>query len=296
MPIINEFEYRRPKSLDETLRLLKEFKGTGRVLAGGTDLVGWLKEGAHTPRAVVDIKDVPELGGITEGKDGVHIGARATFSEVLESRLVRRKLPLLWECSRAVACGGIRNRATLAGNICSAVPCMDAAPGLLCYEAGVKVASDSGIRVVPVSQWFLGPKKTAIAESELVTGVVVPVPAGKHAGCYVKLRRYKGEDLAQVGLALLILPKNRYRVAYGAVGPTPMRAERIEAFLEGKRLTPELLAKAKRLVSKEIAPITDVRASKEYRLLLSGVMLERGLLAAQERFKGKGPALGENVI
>ena len=131
---------------------------------------------------------------------------------------------------------------------------------------------------------------------EIVTGVVIPVPKKKTAGIYVKLGRYSGEDLAQVGLAVLIEEENIYRVAFCAVGPIPKRAPKIEALLKGKKLSDALIRKARKLVSQEISPITDIRSSLEYRQLMAEVMLERGLKAAAARLLGKGPALGESLL
>jgi carbon-monoxide dehydrogenase medium subunit len=125
--------------------------------------------------------------------------------------------------------------------------------------------------------------------------LVVPLHAS-HGGCYAKLSRYRGEDLAQVGVAVLALPGREYRVAYGAVGPVPFRAPAIEAHLSGSDLDDETLAGLPPLIEEAISPIDDVRASKEYRSHMSRVMLERSLRAAAARLEGGGPAYGESVI
>ena len=295
MPIACEFEYHKPKTLPEALALLAKHKGKAQALAGGTDIIVWLKEGMRSPEAVVDVKALHELKKLELKGGALHIGARTTFTELIESKLVREKFPLLWECSRTVASVGVRTRATLAGNICSAVPSLDGGPALLAYEAFVLVQGPKAKREIPIGQWFTGPKKTALKNDELVLGVKIPLPK-RHGACYAKLGRYRGEDLAQVGLGILAFADNEYRVAFCAVGPVPARAKKIENLLNGRELSEEAILKAQELVPQEITPISDIRSSKEYRLHMAKVMLERGLKAAVARLSGEGPVYGESVI
>jgi carbon-monoxide dehydrogenase medium subunit len=296
MPITCEFEYHKPKSLPQAVELLSRNGKSAAVLAGGTDLLVWMKEGLRAPSAVVDVKGIPELHSLEATDGSLLVGACVTFTELLESAVVRSRLPLLWECSRTVASVGVRNRATLVGNICSAVPCLDSAPALLAYDASVVVEGPVAQRRTPVGHWFLGPKRTAIRPGEIVSGVHIPLPGRNAGACYVKLGRYRGEDLAQVGVGVLALEGFEYRIAFCAVAPAPVRAGRIERLLNGNELTDDLIRQAKDLVPQEIQPITDIRASKEYRTHMARVMLERGLRAAVARLAGAGPALGESVI
>ena len=295
MPIACEFEYHKPKTLPEALALLAKHKSKAQALAGGTDLLVWLKEGVRSPEAIVDVKGLRELKKLELKGGALHIGARTTFTELLESKIVREKFPLLWECSRTVASVGVRNRATLVGNICSAVPSMDGAPALLCYEASVIVQGPKGRREMPIAQWFVGPKKTALKDGELALEVRIPLPK-KHGACYAKLGRYRGEDLALVGLGILAFRHGEYRLAFCAVGPVPARARKIESVLNGQSLCAEAVLKAQDLVPSEIQPITDIRSSKEYRMHMAKVMVERGLKAAVARLAGEGPSLGESVL
>jgi carbon-monoxide dehydrogenase medium subunit len=296
MPITCEFEYLKPKDLPGACDLLARYGGRAAILAGGTDLLAWLKEGLRAPEAVVDLKAIAELRRLEVRDGALAVGACVTFTQLLESDVVRREFPLLWESARTVASAGIRNRATLVGNICSAVPCLDGAPALLDYEAVVHLESGGGRREVPIDQWFLGPKQTAIREGELAAGIRVPLPRKQHAGCYVKLGRYRGEDLAQVGVGVLALADDEYRVAFCAVAPAPARAPKIEAALDGRPLTEEAIRAAMDLAPAEIAPVTDLRASKEYRLHMARIMLARGLRAAAARLAGGGPPYGESLL
>jgi CO/xanthine dehydrogenase FAD-binding subunit len=295
MPILHDFEYFKPASIDETLNLLSRYNNAA-ILAGGTDLVLNLKQGIATPEAVVDIKGIDELGEI-EFKDGqLLIGALVTFNDLIESDVVNDKFPLIMEVSRTVGSMGIRNRATMVGNICSAVPCMDSGPLLCAYDADILVKGQAGDRKIPVSGWFLGNRETSIKEGEFVTGISIPFPEKKHAGCYVRLGRYAGEDLAQVSIAILAFSDARFRLAFGAVAPLPIRAKKIENLLNGKKLDDVLIEKAKEIIPEEIAPITDIRASKEYRMHTAKVMFERGIKAAVDRLNGGGPAYGTNLL
>ena len=184
----------------------------------------------------------------------------------------------------------------MVGNICSAVPCCDSGPILLVYDAVILVAAPKGKRKVKLADWFLGPRRTALKAGEIVTGVAVPLPAKKHAACFVKLGRYSGEDLAQASVTILAEAGKKYRIAFGSVAPRPLRATKIEALLSGKALSPSLIAEAIRLLPQEISPITDIRSTKEYRAHMVGVMLERGLLATASRLNGNGPEYGKSLI
>ncbi|MBF0442756.1 MAG: FAD binding domain-containing protein, partial [Oligoflexales bacterium] len=247
MAIAHDFEYFRPVSLSEALKIMTRFKRPA-ILAGGTDLVCNMKEDIkdkkegthlHLPDAIIDIKAVKktELARLKkiEFKSGrLFIGSLVTFSELIESKTINSFFPLIAETARNVASIGIRNRATLVGNICSAVPCMDSGPLLRVYEATVFLKSARGERKLPVVKFFKGPRKTALKKGEIVTGIIIAAPDKKHAGCFIKQKRLRGEDLAQGSVAVIALPKNRWRIAFGSLGPMPIRAGMLEKFLESR--------------------------------------------------------------
>ena len=296
MAIVHEFKYFKPSSIDEAIGLLNEYGSKARILSGGTDLIVRIKDGFETPDAVIDIKGLDDLKILKFEDNKLIIGSLVTFNEIIDDETVKEKFPLLWESAKVVASMGIRNRATMVGNICSAVPSLDSGPALLLYEATVVVKGKDGERRIPIEEWFLGPRKTALKEGEIVEYIEVPLPDKKHGGCYIKLGRYNGEDLAQVGVGVLALSGNEYRVAFCAVGPKPNRARKIEELLKGKEITDSVIEDAKKLVEEEISPITDIRATKEYRMHMAKVMLDRALKAAVERLNGKGPAYGTRLI
>jgi CO/xanthine dehydrogenase FAD-binding subunit len=292
MSITHEFDYAKPSTLDEAIRILSERGEGARVLAGGTDLVAWIRDDLVRPSVLVDLKGIRGLDAIRCEGDTFTIGALVTVSDLIASETVRNETPLIWEMARLFASVGIRNRATVVGNICSAVPSCDCGPVLLVYEARVHLQGPAGPRTIPIADWFTGPKATAIGRAEIVTAVSFERAPQPHGGCYVRLGRYHGEDLAQAAVAVLALAGDRYRIAFGAVAPTPVRARRLEAVLNGKRIDGPSLAAASALVSEETAPITDVRASEEYRAHMLPIMVERGLRTAVARRDGTGPPYG----
>jgi CO/xanthine dehydrogenase FAD-binding subunit len=295
MAIVNEFKYFKPKTVKEALDLLAKHKNAA-VLAGGTDLVCNLKDGTVSPGAVIDIKGIKTIRDITFKAKKLRIGALVTFSDLINSEIIRQHFPLIMEMAKTVGSVAVRNRATMVGNICSAVPCMDSGPVLSVYDAEIHVASLGCNLRFPVSKWFKGPRKTALKGWGIVTAITIDLPAETHAGCFVKLGRYKGEDLAQASVAVLTLPKNRYRVGFGSVAPVPVRAAKIEKALKGKPLDEKLLKTAQDLIPKEISPIADIRATMEYRMHMCRIMFERAIKASAERLNGGGPAYGTALI
>ena len=285
MPISHHLNYCKPTIVNDVLEILTVYGNSARVLAGGTDLIVKIKEDIETPMIVINIKEIEELKKIELKGNMLHIGANVTFTDLINSEIVKTKLPLIWEASKTVASVGIRNRATIVGNICSAVPSLDSGPALLNYETIVCLKSSKGERNIPIGEWFIGPKKTARNSEELVTHIIVPIPQEKNAVYYGKLGRYSGEDLAQAGIGIIGFANKQFRISFCAVGPVPKRSEKLEALLNGKDINDELIEKGKKIIEKEISPITDIRATKEYRMHIMKVMFERGIRQVVEELK-----------
>ncbi len=288
MSILHDFEYFKPAGLSSVTDLLERFGDKAKILAGGTDLVVQMKENIQTPDAVIDIKGIAELHEILFEDTTLFIGACVTFSELIESEIIQKYFPLIKEMSLTVASVAVRNRATIVGNICSAVPSADSAPILLVYDADVIAQSVSVERIIPIQDWFAGPKKTVLRSDELVTGIAIPLPHKKQAGCYEKLGRYSGEDLAQAGVCILAFEDLHFNVAFCAVGPVPKRAYNLEKFLNGKKISDDIIEEAQQLLKKEISPISDIRATEEYRTHMTCVMFERGLKKVITQLQGGG--------
>ncbi len=293
---MNSFEYYKPVSLKEAAALKKRYGGSAALLSGGTDLILAMDSGAGNPEAVIDLKGITELKTIKSINDSVLIGAGTTFSELIKSRLIKESLPILWEAANLVASVSVRNTATLAGNIANAVPSAESASPLLARDAAVIAESETGKREVPITGFFKGPRKSSLKNDEIITAVRIPHYPGKFGECYIKMGRYDGEDLAQAGVSVSVDPDNNFKIAFAAVGPVPLRIIDAEEIIRGKELTDELIIEAEEMVLKRISPITDIRASMEYRLHMCGVMLKRALKASVSRRDSGVPEYGKKLI
>jgi carbon-monoxide dehydrogenase medium subunit len=282
MVVAHDFLYQKPSTLQEALNLREQYGKKSSLLAGGTDLLVNIKESRLSPDIVIDIKGVPELSILEKRDNSIFIGSAITFTELIESPLIKNSTPLIVEASHTVASVGVRNRATLVGNICSAVPSLDLGPALLVYKTDVVVESVEGKRVIPMDKWFVGPKKTALLDNEIVLGVLVEIPELKNGTSYMKLGRYSGEDLAQAGVGVVVSENFEYKIAFCAVGPIPKRALKLEEYLNGKEFI-GLNDELSQIIQSEISPITDIRSSKEYRRHMVEVMVERGIKLALSR-------------
>ena len=170
MPILQGFDYYKPTSVSEVLKILSKYK-TPSLLAGGTDLINNLKSETDQPDAVVDIKGIKTLQGIALKNGVLTIGAAVTFSDLIDSKIINTKFPVIAEVARTVGSVGVRNRATMIGNICSAVACADSSPLLMAYEATVVLQAKKGKRRIPIAKWFKGNKRTGIKRNEIVKDI-----------------------------------------------------------------------------------------------------------------------------
>lgn len=276
-------KYFKPGTLLEAWDLLDRYPGA-RFIAGATDLFVKLKNREVRPPAVISLRSVSGLSGIEPGAP-TRIGACTTISDIVASAVLREKFPLLVEGARRLGSVQIRNVATIGGNLCNCSPCSDTATPLLVMEARVRLSSPGGVRELPIGDFFLGPGQTCAAKEEILTDILLdPQPEG----CRV-LYQKKGRvamDLAVASVASLLVMKagtcTRARVAAGSCAPVPLRLKKVEAMLEGKKLTAEIAAEAGRAAADSVSPITDVRATEEYRRTVIGVYVRRAVTAAME--------------
>ena len=278
-----KFEYLSPKSLDEAQAILTARKGAAALLAGGTDLIPRLKRhGIDTPEVIVDLKTIPGLDVLSyDEKSGLRIGPLATISAVADSPFVREHFSALALAASSMASPQVRNRGTVGGNICNAVPSADSAPALLALGASVTLKGSKGERVVPMDLFFTGPRETVLEEDELLHGISIPSPDRFARGIYLKLSPRHSMDLAIVGVAAVGRLEDGVckdvKIALGAVAPTPVRALTAEAILKGQKVTAGLIDEAARNALTLCSPIDDHRASREYRCDMVYVMARRAL-------------------
>jgi CO/xanthine dehydrogenase FAD-binding subunit len=283
--VLSKFDYAKPLVLEEALNVLSKNEGDTYILAGGTDLLIALRHNLIDAKHIIDIKSIPELDvfEFVEGK-GLLIGANVVCNALIESEIVKEKYTALHDAAAVLATYPLRNRATLVGNICNGSPGADLPPSLLIYDAEVKIASAEGERTVPLKEFFTGVKKTQLAANEMVVSVFLPDPgSAEDRSCYYRQTRLKGHDLSSVGVACRINGDGKAAIGINAVAITPLRLTALEDELNAKGITEESIDWAAEEIQNHIKPISDVRASKEYRLHMAGVLLKRGLTHLMEK-------------
>jgi len=272
------FEHYAPDSIEELLELLKT-KPNAKLIAGGTDLLLQMKEGTAQPETVVSLKNVEELGGFTVSKSGYRLGTGMTLRRITRSNELTQNFPGLIYAAGVVASEQIRSLATLGGNICNASPSADMVPPLIALDALVQLVSSQGQRDIPLAEFFKGPGESVLKSGEILHSIFLPQPSGSMI--YSKHAPRKYMDLAVVGVAVRLAKKhgkiNEARVALGAVGPVPFRAEKTEALLAGQTLTTELMREAGEMAAGECVPIDDIRGSAWYRKRMVKVHVRRNL-------------------
>jgi CO/xanthine dehydrogenase FAD-binding subunit len=290
------FTYARPDTLADAISLLAEHGPDARVLAGGTDLIIRLRDGTLRPALVVDVKRVPELApGVRVDGGMLVIGATTTMTELAGHPLIRRDLAALAEAAAVVGSVQIRNRATLAGNLCNASPAADTAPALLVHAAVVVAAGPSGVRRIALDDFFVRSGVTTLAPGEIVTAVELPLPASLIASAHQRRTRRRGHDLASVTLACGVDAAGVTRVAYGSVGPRPLLRVDTSGVLADRASPDAARAEVFDLMFADASPSArSMRAGPEYRRAMLRVLGRRALATALDRLAAlERPAAGE---
>ncbi|HWI13587.1 MAG TPA: xanthine dehydrogenase family protein subunit M [Burkholderiales bacterium] len=264
--------------------LLAEHAASVKILAGGTDLLVELKTASRMPRAVVDISRAHDLKQIAVTPRGLVLGALVTHGEIMRSAVIRDLCPALLDAAHTIGAVQTRNLGTIGGNLVTCVPSMDSGPTLMALDASVTIAGAKGERQLALAEFFVGPRKTALAPDELLKEIVIPAASLRKPTRFLKFGLRKGQALALVNAAASFWAADGMfkdvRIALGAVAPTVMRAREAERSLEGRAIAPEAMAEAGRIAAGEAKPITDFRASAEYRRDLVAVLVKRALAGA----------------
>lgn len=279
------FSYARPATLAEAVALLAERGPDARVLAGGTDLIIRLLDGSATPSVVVDVKHVAELApGIREEAGALVIGATTVMSDIAAHPAIRRDAMALAEAAAVVGSVQIRNRATLAGNLCNASPAADTAPALLIHGAVVVVAGPGGTRRIAVDELFVRSGVTTLEQGELVIAVELPSPEERVASAHQRRTRRRGHDLASVTLACGVDRAGVTRIAYGSVGPRPLvRVDTTGVLADPGSSEDQRAAVFESMFADASPSVRSMRAGPEYRLAMLRVLGRRALATAIER-------------
>lgn len=300
----------RPCSLDQLLSLIEELPPGVKLHAGGTDLMVHLKDARIEPHSVVDLSAIEELDFIARESDTLVIGAMTPFSQLISHAVLGGPLLALREASVLIGSVQIRNRATLAGNICNASPAADTVPPLVVYGAKARIRSSSDSRTVPVLDFITGPGSTVLEAGEFVESVEIPIPKSPSGSAYLRMTRRRSVDLAIVDVAVMIAD-GRVTVSYGAASARPLRGIASEKLLSSLIAALPAGTEAagsstedpgaptagsvgvaldgwddraiKGAVEEDISPISDVRGSKEYRSAMAAVLLKRAFTLSLQR-------------
>jgi carbon-monoxide dehydrogenase medium subunit len=281
------FEYHRPATLQDAVALLGRLGAEAKVLAGGQSLIPLMKLRLASPRHVVDLNRIPGLGAIVERDGALVIGALVRESELEGSDVVRRRFPILADACQVIADPVVRNLATVGGNLAHGDPANDHPAAMLALEAEVVAVGPHGTRRVPVAGFFTGPLATALGPGEILTEIRVPLPPPRTGGAYLKMERKVGDfATAGVGIQLTLGADGavaRAGIGLTNVGATPIKAQRAEGLLRGRRADDAAIREAARAAADESDPAADLRGSVEYKRDLVRVLTARALRRALER-------------
>ena len=277
------FRFFRPESMAQLLEHKKKEGRRAHILDGGSNVLVYVKEGTIEGGTLVDVRRLAALKGIAVKNGQVEIGAGEVIADILASPVIRREARFFAEALQKFANPLVRNMATLAGNIADSSPIGDTIPPLLVLDAKVVVASHQGRRVVPLAEFFTGPGANVLKPSEVITKIRFPVP-GKGRGGFLKFGLRRGTSCSVASVAVWVTSKGgkieEARIALGGVAPTPLRARMTEEMLKGKKPDGQLVESIAARVEHEISPISDVRASAEYRRQVTGKLLAKALRQA----------------
>jgi carbon-monoxide dehydrogenase medium subunit len=294
-----DFAFLAPQTLAEALAALAEHGEELAPIAGGTNLLLYLRDGRRQPRLLMDLLPLTTLGRLHSTNGQIRLGALTTLTTVLDSPLLSGAAVVLRAAAADFGSPLTRNRATLGGNIADASPAADTAVPLLALDASVELHSvQRGPRSLPLAEFFLAPRRTRRAPDELLTAITLPTPPATATGGFVKLARRDAMAVAVVSVGVVLEWQGevcqRGRIALGAVAPTPIRALAAEALLTGQRLEAALITACANACAAAAAPIDDVRASARYRRQMITVLVRRLLTqaVAEATAQTRGPSHG----
>ena len=280
------FDYVAPRSVGEAISLLSSLGEDAKLLAGGHSLLPMMKLRFAQPGTLIDINRIPELRGISEDGGVIRIGAMTTETELINSKLLQDRLPLLPEAAKLIADPQVRNRGTIGGDIAHGDPGNDHPAIAMALDATFVLQGPNGERQVQAVDFFHGTYMTELAENEILTAILVQPFASGTGYCYQKLKRKTG-DWATAGAAVVLRLSGgvvtHARIGLTNVAPTALRATAAEAALMGQALTTATLDAVVKAVRDACDPAEDLRGDAEYKTAMAGEMTRRAILAAAAR-------------
>lgn len=291
---MRSFNYVAASSVDQAVTQLAQAGLTGRVLAGGTDVIVAMREGRRVVDTLIDIKSVADANVLHyDPATGLHLGAVVPCYRIYEDPEIRRLYPALIDCASLIGGTGIQGRATVGGNLCNASPAADTIPALIALGAVCKVAGPQGLRDIPVERFCVAPGRNALQAGELLVEIMLPPPVPRSGAYFLRFIPRNEMDIAVVNAAASVqLAEDgetiaAARLAVGAVAPTPLLVTEAATVLAGAPATAESFERAAEAAQRAAQPITDMRGTKEQRRHLVGVLTRRALQGALERARAK---------
>jgi carbon-monoxide dehydrogenase medium subunit len=288
---VHSFDYQAPPTLAEAIHQLTQ--GQARPLAGGTDLIDQMRVGKRTANLVVDIKKIQELNVLQVDTNGVRLGAAVPCCRITSHAELRQHYTALVDSCSIIGGVQIQSRASVGGNLCNSGPAADSTPSLIALQAQCLIAGPHGTRTVSAEAFCTGPGENVLQPGELLVELQLPAPAPHSGSHYRRVIPRNEMDIAVVGVgaAVTLDPSGHEilasRIGLGAVGPTPVLAQPVADAIVGQPVSEELLKKAGEIAKSIIAPITDMRGTREYRIHVTGVLVDRVLQAAIARARGQ---------
>ena len=276
---MNQFKYISPKTKEEVLEILKQKKSEACIVAGCTNVLPYIKDKKLSEKLLLDICGIEELNYIKKNECEIYIGAGTNISDLINSKIIKEECNILYQAAEQFADPTVRNRATIGGNLADASPAADTAPPLLALNAVLEAESVHKKREIPLKDFFLGPRKTVLHDDEMITSIKIKDDSINKNGCFIKLGLRQAMAISVATIAMILeVEKNRVkdiRIAMGSIAPIPLRLIKVEEFLKNKKINNDLIEEAVKKVREEVNPISDIRASAEYRRYISGILFKR---------------------
>jgi CO/xanthine dehydrogenase FAD-binding subunit len=270
-----------PATLSEAYEALRERGSKVKVIAGGTDLMVLMNAHLLDAADFLDIWRVDELRGISDGGDYLRIGALTTYTQLINSPMVKQHAPSLVAASRTIGAIQIQNRGTIGGNIVNASPAGDSLPVLAAFDAEIEIGSARGVRSVAFNQFYTGYRRTVLESDELVIAVRLAKLKEGERDFFWKVGTRRAQAISKTVLAARAIATDgvieSISIGVGSVAPTVIRTPQTESLLTTATLTPDLIAQAQHTISEEVSPITDLRSTEHYRRTVTGNVLAKFL-------------------
>lgn len=290
---MQNFAYCAPDNLKEAIALKARHTGSANIIAGGTDLIIFMRARRKQPDVLIDGKKIPELTEIVLDDSGLTLGAAVSCRRIYTDAQIAAKYPALIDSTSLIGGIQIQGRATVGGNLCNAAPSADTIPTLIAYGAIANIVNDKGSRQLPVEEVCVAPGKTVLENNEILVNITIPAPAANSGAKFLRFIPRNEMDIAVVNAAAFVQMDESNnnivaaRIAIGSVAPTPLYVEAAGTSLVGKEASDENLMEAARIAREAASPIADMRGTVEHRLQLVEVLTKRVLQGAIKRAKGE---------